>query len=184
MLLFVDSEGDPIQEFTALYVNKQSSEIVDVFHRHVTFPSRGYDTDYWSRRHIHGLDRAYLAKHGLRDEGALLNDFSEWLRFHPYEEMLANAPSKEQIFLKLPISDLHLPPWKDRGVSASHKSALSLKRHAIPINGISCSSAHSFFLNWRPRRPHAPSPTDVIKHDFGHHCSLYDCMELYFFYFE
>ena len=181
MLLFVDSEGEPIQEFTALYVNKQSREILDVFHRHVAFPSCGYDTDHWPRRHIHGLQRAYLAKHGLRDEGALRHDFSEWLRSHPYDEILANDPSKESVFLNLPISDVCLPPWQDRGVLSSHQRALSLKRRAIPINGITCSSAHSHFLNWLPRRPHAPSPTDVIKRDFGHHCSLYDCMELYFF---
>ena len=184
MLLFVDSEGDPIQEFTALYVNEQSREIVDVFHRHVAFPCHRYDTDRWPRRHIHGLDRAYLAKHGLRDEGALRTEFVEWLRSHPYEDILANGPTKENAFLNLQITDLRLPPWKERGLLDCHKSALSFKKRAIPINGITCSASHSSFVNWLPRRPHAPSPADVIKRDFGHHCSLYDCMELYFFYFN
>lgn len=182
MLLFVDSEGDPIQEFTALYVDKQSHEIVDVFHHHVAFPSQGYDTDRWPRRHIHGLDREYLTKHGLRDEDVLRDKFNEWLRSHPYDEILANGPSKESAFLHLPISDVCLPPWQDRGVLLSHQLALSLKRRAAPINGVKCSSAHSRFLNWRPRRPCAPSPADVVKSDFGWHCSLYDCMELFYYY--
>ena len=78
MLIFVDCEGAPIQEFTALYVDSDSHEIVDVFHRHVSFPStHGYDTDRWARRHVYGLNRTYLAANGLRDETILLCEFNE-----------------------------------------------------------------------------------------------------------
>ena len=182
MLIFVDCEGAPIQEFTALYVDGDSHDIVDIFHRYVSFPfSRGYDADHWARQHVHGLNRTYLAANGLRDETLLLREFNEWLCSHPYEQMLANAPQKESDFLQLPVFDVCLPPWKERAQLLSHRLSLSLKRHSMPINGIMCASAHSSFVAWRPRRPYSLSPTDVIKRDYGFHCSLYDCIELYFY---
>ena len=148
MLIFVDCEGAPIQEFTALYVDGDSHEIVDVFHRHVSFPStHGYDTDRWARLHVHGLNRTYLAANGLRDETILLCEFNEWLHSHPYDRILANAPQKESAFLNLPVLDVCLPPWKQRAHLLSHRLSLSLKRRSIPINGIMCSSAHLSFLD-------------------------------------
>ena len=185
MLIFVDCEGEPIQEFTALYVDSDSHTIIDVFHRYVAYPSVcGYDSDRWARRHVHGLNRLHLSVHGLHNPTELLSDFNEWLHSHPYEHILANAPQKESAFLNLPILDVCLPPWKQRAQLLSHRLSLSLKRHSIPINGIRCSSAHSSFVDWRPRHLYSLSPTDVIKRDFGFHCSLYDCMELYFYYLK
>ena len=185
MLIFIDCEGEPIQEFTALYVDSESHDIIDVFHRYVVFPpTHGYDSDRWARRHVHGLNRIYLAVHGLQNETVLLREFNKWLLSHPYEQILANAPRKESTFLNLPVHDVCLPPWKERAVLLSHRLSLSLKRDAIPINGIQCSSAHSCFVDWRPRDPRILSPKDVIKHDFGFHCSLYDCMEIYLYYLK
>ena len=183
MLIFIDCEGEPIQEFTALYVDSDSHNIVDVFHRHVSHPSTyGYDSDRWARRHVHGLNRAYLAIHGLHDETMLLCEFNAWLHFHPYEKILANAPWKESTFLHRPVQDVCLPQWTDRAVLLSHRLSLSLKHSAVPINGITCSDAHSSFVGWCPRRPNVLSPKDVVKRNFGFHCSLYDCMEIYFYY--
>ena len=185
MYIFIDCEGEPIQEFTALYVDSVSHDILDVFHRHVKFTKTyGYDSDRWARRHVHGLNREYLALHGVQDEHVLLREFKDWLQWHPYEQILANAPRKESMFLNLPIHDVCLPPWKDRAVLLSHRLAVSLKRDAMPINGIQCSVAHSCFIDWCPRRPYSLSPKDVIKRDFGFHCSLYDCMELYFYHLK
>lgn len=185
MLMFIDSEGDPIQEFTALYVDSDSHNIVDVFHRYVAHPSRyGFDSDRWARRHIHGLNRAYLATHGLHDEKALLCEFNAWLDSHPCELLLANAPRKESTFLHRPVHDVCLPCWKDRAVLLSHQLSIFLKRGAVPINGITCSVAHSSFIDWFPRRPYTLSPKDVVKRNFGFHCSLYDCIEIYFYYLK
>ena len=185
-MIFVDCEGEPIQEFTALYVDSALHTIVDVFHRHVAFPSSSpaYDSDQWGRRHIHGLNRDYLATHGLKDETNLMSDFYEWLRLHPYDTIFANAPHKESTFLNLPIVDVCLPSWKERVQLLSHYLTLKMKRRAIPINGIKCDSAHSSYKNWSPRRPYNLSPTDVIKLDFGFHCSLYDCFEIFWYYLK
>ena len=183
MLIFVDCEGQPIQEFTALYVDSDSHDIVDVFHQYVRSTDDRYDPDWWARRHVHGLNRDYLALHGLRDEQTLLCAFRRWLTTHPYDELLAHAPHKERQFLQLPVRDVSLPPWKERAHLLSHRIALSLKRGAIPINCVTCS-AHTSFVDWRPRRPYTLSAKDVIKRDFAFHCSLYDCIEMYLFYLK
>ena len=87
MIVFVDCEGEPLQEFTALYVNVEKQLIVDVFHRHVCYPFT-YDKDSFSRRHIHGLNRDFLSKNGLSNESVLLLHFRKWLSERPYTYML------------------------------------------------------------------------------------------------
>ena len=84
----------------------------------------GYDSDRWARRHVHGLNREYLALHGVKDDHVLLREFKDWLQSHPYEQIVANAPRKESMFLNLPIQDVCLPPWKDRAVLLSHRLAV------------------------------------------------------------
>lgn len=182
MLLFIDCEGEPIQEFSALYVDSATYSIVDVFHHHIRFPRQhGFDTDWWARRHIHGLNRDYLARYGLRDERALLSTFQSWLTTHPYSIIFANAPYKESTFLQLSVSDVCLPPWKERADLRCHTVALSAKKCATPILGVTCD-AHSSFRAFLPRRPYAPSSTELLKCEYAFHCSLYDSLECYLFY--
>ena len=183
-MIFIDSEGSPIQEFSALYVDPTSQEIKDVYHRYIAFPSDdgGGDSDWWARRHVHGLNRAYLTLNGLADEQALLCDFNKWLQSHPYDKLLAHAPDKERAALHLPVQDVCLPSWQERGHLLSHRIALSMKRKCISICGVSCSlDAHSSYVEWRPRRRFTLAPSDVHKRHFGHHCSLFDCIECYLF---
>lgn len=179
MYIFVDSEGDPLQEFSALYVNECTFEIVDVFHHYVKYPFIE-DYDAWSRRHVHGLDINFLEQYGYDCEHDLLSAFNDWLKHHPHDSMFANAPKREEELLGFPVSDVSLPPWKDRVSCLSHRLALSLKQNAISICDVTCD-AHGSFLKWRSNHPFQMTPTDFAKQEFGFHCSLYDCVEIYFY---
>ena len=105
MNIIIDCEGDPVQEFSALYVNFSNGVIADVFHRHVKYPFP-CDRDYFSRRHVHGLDRNFLQIQGLRDEPELVSVFHEWLTTHPYDNIYAHAPHKEAKLLSLSVRDV------------------------------------------------------------------------------
>ena len=72
LLIYIDCEGTPVQEFSAIYVNKATSEIVDVFHRLVKYPFP-YDYDYFARKHVHGLDINFLSRYGMDSEEALVS---------------------------------------------------------------------------------------------------------------
>lgn len=182
MLIFIDSEGEPVQEFTALYVDEQSGKIVDVFHQHVRYPLPR-DKDYFARRHIHGLCRNYLQHHGLRDESDLRLSFKAWLKTHPFSKLVANAPQREISLLSMQICDIHLKPWKERINCDSHKVALFMKNNQIPICNTICY-AHKCFIGWRPKKCNALSESDTAKSHFGFHCSLYDTFECSLFYFN
>ena len=178
MWIFVDSEGDPIQEFSAIYVDSYTLEILDVFHEYVKYPFKNYDGDKWCRYHVHGLQLDFLSQHGLTDEDELKRKFDTWLSLHPYESIYGHAPYKEETFLHLTIQDVCLKPWKDRRFSVSHQLAISLKKNNISICDVQCV-AHNSFKGWLPKKPHSLSSTDIAKIDFLHHCSLYDCIEMY-----
>ena len=182
MLIIVDCEGDPIQEFSALYVNKCSETIVDVFHRHVKYPFIR-DADWFARRYVHGLDREYLNRYGLHNEAEVVLSFSQWLTYHPYDAMYANAPNKERRLLsKRDIIDVGLPPWKKRVDCISHQRALLMKLNHEPVCGVVCR-AHCESVCWKPKHVNKVNDTDAAKSAFSHHCSLYDCIECYFFLF-
>lgn len=183
MTLYIDCEGEPIQEFSALYVDSDTDEIRDVFHAHVAYPFPDYDYDNWSRRHVHGLNLDFLSKHGFENQDDLLSAFRDWLSTHSYKNIYANAPQKEKQFLSLHIDDVKLPPWKQRGSCLSHRLTLVLKRKSVPICNVSCN-AHSSYVKWKAKRPFSLTPSDVAKQDFGFHCSLYDCLEIYFYHSE
>lgn len=183
-MIFLDSEGEPIQEFSALYVSEKTGEICDVFHYLVQYPSHfGHDGDRFSRRHVHGLGIDYLHRHGLKDEEELLSLLKQWLKKYPSASLFAHAPSKEINFLNMPIEDVSLLPWKERTVLPSHQTALSFKKMNIPICDTVCN-AHVSFHGWRPKRSYCLSPTDIAKCNFSHHCSLYDAFECFLFFFD
>lgn len=179
MIVFVDCEGEPLQEFTALYVNVEKQLIVDVFHRHVCYPFT-YDKDSFSRRHIHGLNRDFLSKNGLSNESVLLLHFRKWLSERPYTCIYAHAPDKEKRFLSLPIQDVNLKPWKERIYCNSHQIALFMKLNFVKICDVSCH-AHDF-VSWKVKCKQSPSETDCAKKNFSYHCSLYDCVECFLFF--
>ena len=180
MLIFVDSEGEPVQEFSAIYVDPINLKIVDVFHRYVTYPLC-HDEDVFSRRHVHGLDIDFLSTHGVSNEIELVTLFHQWLETHPYESIYGHAPAKEENLLSLPIEDICLKPWKDRSDCASHRTALSIKMNSVPICGVTCN-AHSRYCCWKAKR--SLTETDKAKMLFRHHCSLYDCVECFLFHSE
>ena len=187
MLIIVDSEGDPVQEFSALYVNEVEHIIEDVLHCLVCYPSDfSVDHDYFARYHIHGLDRTILSQRGLCDADEVRELFYRWLKSHPYDAIYGHAPAKEKDFLGLStIHDCQLKPWKERIHCKSHAIAVNMKRFCVPICNINCSDVHRQFKGWKSSRKGANeyllTATDVAKQDFGHHCSLYDCVEIFLF---
>jgi len=179
-MIFIDSEGEPIQEFSAIYV--RDNVIVDVFHQYVKYPFlKTLDEDHFARSHIHGLDIDFLEQYGLDNTDVLYSFFSSWLKKHSVTHLFAHAPSKEKNFLQLPIQDVHLKPWRERHVLSSHRNSFFMKMTSIPICNVSCN-AHTAFHGWYPKRKaNKLNATDIVKTEFGHHCSLYDCVECFLF---
>ena len=160
--------------FSAIEVNRNTNAIVDVF--------LGYaytdEDDAFSRLHIHGLNKVYLKDFGFPSEDSLLTVFKIWLSRKRYIALFANDSRKESQALGLNFSDFKLAPWAERSHRASHQLALRYKELSIPILHAFCPSfAHSSFAN-APSSPNAFS--SIAKHRHGHHCALYDCLELYF----
>lgn len=186
MLIFLDCEGDPIQEFSAILVDGATMKIKNVFHQYVCYPKSGdsiIDNDSFSRRHIHGLNLDFLSQHGLQSEHELTTLFHQWLSKQGHiDAIYAHAPHKERNLLSLNIVDVCLKPWSERDFSLSHSVALTWKMNSIAINGVSCADAHASFSAWRPKNVKAPSQGDVVKMQFFHHCSLYDSLECYLYF--
>ena len=182
--LFIDSEGVPTQELSAILLSVEDSHIVDIYHEHaqVNLP---YDPDRWSRHHVHGLNRDFLKSNGFQNEEALINHFKSWLEGKKIKEIYANDPLKEnKMFIEDlgigPITDVEYPPWKKRVHLLSHKTAFRYKESALPITSlksyVSCTKyVHNEFL-------YIPTPhqtlTQIAKRNFGYHCSLYDAFSL------
>ena len=179
MYIFVDSEGDPTQEFSAIYVNETTYGIEDVFHHHVCYPFK-CDYDQFSRRCVHGLNRDYLRQHGLANEKELVTLFHEWLKTHPYSTIYGHAPHREEKLLSLSITDVCLKQWQERLLCHSHQVAVKMKKNLSPICNVICD-VHDKFSGWLPKNVNSPSLTDCAKMCFSHHCSLYDCVECYLF---
>lgn len=167
-------EGTPTQELAAIEVNRSTNEIVDVFHG-LAFTEVD---DSFAQKHIHGLNKAYLKKHGFPSESSLVAVFKIWMHYKPNAPIYCNGPEKERQTLGLPIGDFKLLPWAERRHCASHQIAIRYKELSIPVLGRNCSSAaHSDFQN-APSSPNAFSSIAKARH--GHHCALYDVVELYF----
>ena len=175
-ILFVDMEGESIQELSAIEMNALTRQIVNVYHAYANTE----DPDFYSRRHIHGLSSQFLNIHGFPNESALIDDFKKWLRGKDVLAMYANAPSKEQTALNLPIIDMDLPIWKERISMFVHQTAIAFKKNSVPILNKYCPKhAHDSYVGYPVFRN---SPTDLAKRSHGYHCSLYDSYELYLHY--
>jgi len=180
-MIFLDAEGEPTQELSAIVMSVANRHITDIYHAH----AQSKCSDDWARCHVHGLNRHYLEEHGFPNEETLVKDFRKWLRGRNILCMYANNPTKEISLLNYPaIYDIQFPKWQHRISLVSHQTALHFKRLSIPITCLnsykSCSKeAHSEF-KFVPTPRH--SPTELAKKDFGYHCALYDCYALYLYY--
>ena len=176
-MIIIDCEGDPVQELSAIYVNDSTCTIEDCFHHYAHYPY-SIDYDIFARRHVHGLHFEFLRQQELLTLCEVIDLFKIWLKFYPTDKIYAHGPAKEKQLLALEINDACLKPWAERVHMQSHQVALNMKLKKKPVCGIICS-AHSQFVNWKPKNVYSPSVTDIAKMHFQHHCSLYDCMEIF-----
>ena len=139
-IIFLDMEGTPTQEISAIHMNALTRQIVDVYHGH----AHSCHDDSWARLHIHGLNTRFLERHGFPDEGALVRNFKDWLRPKDVLSMYANDAKKESNLLDMVIDDLKLPPWSERVYQAYHQMAITYKQDFIPIlDKRCCPEAHA-----------------------------------------
>ena len=132
--MFVDCEGDPVQEFSAIAMDNSTYQIISVYHKHVDCD---FKADRWSRKHLHGLNRNYLRAHGFEDVGELVFDFERWFKSFDVVCMYANAPDKErQLLPGRTIHDLLLLPWQERVRKHYHVIANLFKELSIPIENV------------------------------------------------
>ena len=177
--IFIDCEGDPVQELTAIEVSVSNFEILDVFHAHASAPFR--TNDNWSRRNIHGLSIDFINIHGFPSEHELQAAFHVWFSKRNSVLNFANNPAKESKFLNIKLTDVKLPVWVERRNCPAHQIALTFKKHETPIGNAACfSSIHSSY-----------SPTKFndtmdertrAQKEWGFHCSLYDAYEIYWYF--
>lgn len=167
-----------MQELSAIQMNCETRQIVDVYHGHANVVE--IETDSWSRHHIHGLNPLFLYTHGFPSEDSLLQNFRSWLRGKDVLAMYGNNPSQEKFVLNLNILDMCLPQWIDRVDQAYHKVAFAFKKEFVPIlDKRCCKEAHNNFTGYPLSRG---TSTEFAKRSHGVHCSLYDTFELYLCY--
>ena len=179
MKVFMDTEGNPTQELSALLVNDQW-EIVGVYH---AYASCKPTDDIFCRRHLHGLDLRVLFTFGFPNESDLIADFQRWLSAYPVETILANDPKKErQLFPHLRVKDVKLPIWVARVGLPAYRLALQAKHQQLPILGAVCGAwVHSAFVSSVRSKRSIPCDTDILKRNHGFHCSLYDSFMIYLY---
>ena len=172
--IFIDAEGSPVQELAAIEVNCDSHAIMDVFHGY----ARTQEKDIFARNHIHGLNQDYVKLFGYDCERSLITACKAWLRLKSYIALFANGARREAEMLDLAVCELNLAPWAERQHCASHKIAIRYKELSIPICKRRCDTyAHSSFVS---PPPSSNVFTRLAKARHGHHCALYDCVELYY----
>ena len=173
--LFIDCEGEPVQELTAIEVSASDFAIIDVFHAHANVPF-GRD-DNWARRNIHGLNLDFLNNHGFPTEHELQAAFHVWYSKRNSVINFVNNPGKESKFLNIKLSDVQLPIWIERVNTPAHQIALAFKRHETPIGNATCfSSIHNCYS---PDYNNSMDKRTCAKKEWGFHCSLYDAYEVY-----
>lgn len=170
--IFMDSEGIPIQELSALVVSGKN--IVNSYHNYAWCPP---NKDIWSRKNIHGLNPNFLYHNGFPNETILIQDFRKWLSLFNVDKIYVNGFSKhEQIKLDVSIIDIGLPEWSERIKHDYHNIPNSCKK-------LNHSEAHNCYVSsGNISKCNTPSQQAKISH--GWHCSLMDVYELYLFYLE
>ena len=180
--MFIDMEGTPVQELSAVAMDMSDKVAIDIYHKYAYCPPH---KDKWARRHIHGLDPFLLKEYGFRCEDELLEDFRKWLsQFPNINTMYANNPTKEKSYLKMDIKDIGLPVWSERVKHRYHKIPNALKEDNDCIFmqlGVYCHlDIHSKFCYSPP--PLTDSANHLAKANSSFHCSLCDVSELYLYY--
>ena len=169
-------EGYSVQELSAIQMNAGSRQIVDVYHAH----AKSQTVDTWPRRHIHGLNNHFLHRYGYPNEDCLLQNFRSWLCGKNVLVILTNNPRKEGLTPTLNIKDISLPPWSERVSHPSHQVARRFKNEFIPIlDKRCCAEAHSAFEGYPLFNM---NETEIVKRNYGFHCSLYSAYEMYLCY--
>lgn len=176
LLLFVDTEGNPTQELAAICFDVINLCVKDVYLQYAKPLPGPEDMDWFARRHVHGLNRAYLEQHGFDTEEGLVADFHTWRQKHCINEIYAHAPEKEKRLLNIPITDVHLPSWSERSKLACHRKAMRMKLMSEPIVDTFCipSLVHAEYRGW----PKHHSEGDFARQEFGVHCALFDCVAI------
>lgn len=175
-IIFIDSEGESVQELAAIEVDINTLEIVDSYH---AFAKSATD-DTFARCYVHGLNPILLDDEGFTSENELISHFKTWLSKKPHVAIFGHAPQRERKLLKLNIIDMFLDKWIERKDQPSHKISKVFKDHMVSIAGKRCSHhAHSWY-----RSPPAKTnvQTYMAKLEHGFHCALYDAYELYLCY--
>ena len=174
----MDSEGEPLQELSAIQVDFDTFEILDVYHAHASC-ERG--TDFWSRKYLHGLNPTYIKENGFSCESVMISDFHNWLSKKNYFRIYGNDVRRECNKFSLNLTDLKLPVWIERVKQSYHSVSNRYKELNIPILHTSCSKrAHTCYVE--PDQSWFKTKTQNVQADHGHHCSLYDAYELYLLY--
>lgn len=174
----MDSEGEPVQELSAIAMDNVTYQIVSIYHKHAFCDP---DDDQWSRRNVHGLNPDFLSECGFPNACELTDNFKEWLESFVILCMYANNPVKERkLFQKNIVHDIFLPQWEKRMKKSYHKIAICFKQLNVPIVNVRCANyVHSRFIS---QFCVTSSGKELAKRLHGFHCSLYDCFELYLFY--
>ena len=89
-IIFIDIDGSPVQELSAIHMNAHTKQIVDVYRAHAF----SHQNDLWARLHIHELELNFLKTHRFRDEETLIQDFRRWLVHRDIVRLHGNDPSK------------------------------------------------------------------------------------------
>lgn len=183
----MDSEGEPVQEMSAICIKTETLQIISAFHRYARCPQP--DGDIYSRLYIHGLNVDYLNRHGLPSSCELVTEFCRWIDKLPRWEkyyFFANNPTMERKLIPyLTIDDICLTQWTKRIHTKAHKMAKAAKDNSAFVLDCYCpADAHNMYKNTSSsRRPECSlTPSQLAKLSSGYHCSLYEVLECYFTY--
>ena len=184
VIIFIDCEGTPVQEFSALAMDTRDNVVIAAYHRYAYCPP---DKDKWARKHIHGLEPKLLKEFGFSCENELFEDVNIWLSTFPnIETIYANNPLKERRFLKLPIQDIGLPIWSERIGNPYHRIPNNLKNDGdylfMELNVYCDPDFHGQFSHHLITNPN--NVNHMAKASETYHCSLCDVTELFLFYRE
>ena len=96
--MFIDMEGTPVQELSALMMDITQRRVIAAYHKHAYCSPT---IDRWARYHIHGLDPSILKDIGFTCEDQLISDFKIWYQtFSQIESIYGNNPAKESNYYR------------------------------------------------------------------------------------
>ena len=172
-------EGSPTQELSAIEIDAKSKIINDIFHEYGDYSP----SDYFARKHVHGLSEDFLTKHSIGPESKLIQAFLTWVRPKRIKAIYANNPGKESTVLGIPIQNFSLHNWVDRQHQSYHQMSLKLKSNGYPIfqQFVCPKAAHNMYVC---PPVHKNPEIAYVKQKHGYHCSLYDVMELYLAFYD